>query len=44
LAGECEQGAADPHQENFSGDELRQSAVAALGENGLDARDQARRG
>ena len=43
LPGEREQRAADAHQKNFSGDELRQPAVAAVGEDGLDARDDARR-
>ena len=34
--------AADAHQKNFSGDELREPLVAALGEDGLDARDRGR--
>src|SRR5450759_4422695 len=42
LAGKREQRAADPYQKNVSGHELRQPAVAALSEDGLDARDDAR--
>jgi hypothetical protein len=37
---------ADAHQKDLAGDELRQPAIAALGEHGLDARarQQSRRG
>ena len=43
LAGEREHGAGDAHQKNLAGEQLRQPAVAHFGEEGLDARDEARR-